>query len=69
MRPIPDVPPIGGPNLFVYPTQEEYTMQIHYLMKYQAAFSINIEKYSWKEKSRQFEEIFKGSHEGFIQIY
>jgi hypothetical protein len=44
-------------------------MQIRYLMKYQAAFSINIEKYSWKEKSRQFEEIFKGSHEGFIQIY
>jgi glycosyltransferase involved in cell wall biosynthesis len=59
MRPIPDVEEIGGPNLFVYRTQEEFISQIQYLMKNLPTFSINLEKYSWKEKSRQFEEIFK----------
>lgn len=59
MRPIPDVEQIGGPNLFVYRTQEEYIAHIQFLMHNLPTFSINLEKYSWKEKSRQFEEIFK----------
>ena len=59
MRPIPDVEQIGGPNLFVYRTQEEFITQIQNLMSSRPTFSINLEKYSWKEKSRQFEEIFK----------
>jgi glycosyltransferase involved in cell wall biosynthesis len=59
MRPIPDVEQIGGPNLFVYRTREEFIMQIQYLMLNRPSFSINLERYSWKEKSRQFEEIFK----------
>jgi len=59
MRPIPDVEQIGGPNLFVYRTQEEYIAHIQFLMHNRPTFSINLEKYSWKEKSRQFEEIFK----------
>jgi phosphatidylinositol alpha-1,6-mannosyltransferase len=59
MRPIPDVEEIGGPNLFVYRTQEEFITQIQHLMFSRPTFSINLEKYSWKEKSRQFEEIFK----------
>ena len=59
MRPIPDVEQIGGPNLFVYRTQEEFITQIQNLMFSRPTFSINLEKYSWKEKSRQFEEIFK----------
>ena len=59
MRPIPDVEQIGGPNLFVYQTQEEFITQIQYLMLNRPSFSINLEKYSWKEKSRQFEEIFR----------
>jgi glycosyltransferase involved in cell wall biosynthesis len=58
MRPIPDVEQMGGPNLFVYQTQEEFITQIQYLMLNRPSFSINLEKYSWKEKSRQFEEIF-----------
>jgi glycosyltransferase involved in cell wall biosynthesis len=59
MRPIPDVEQIGGPNLFVYRTREEFIAQIQHLMLNRPTFSINLEKYSWKEKSRQFEEIFK----------
>jgi glycosyltransferase involved in cell wall biosynthesis len=55
MRPIPDVAGIGGPNLFVYKTQEEYIAQIQSLMKNPLTYDINLEKYSWKEKARQFE--------------
>jgi phosphatidylinositol alpha-1,6-mannosyltransferase len=55
MRPIPDVARIGGPNLFVYKTQEEYVTQIQSLMNNPCTFNINLEKYSWKEKAAQFE--------------
>jgi len=57
MRPIPDVARIGGPNLFVYETQEEYISQIQSLMKKPRTFDINLENYSWKEKARQFESL------------
>lgn len=59
MRPIPDVEQIGGPNLFIYRTREEYIEHIKFLMHNRPTFSLNLEKYSWKEKSHQFEEIFK----------
>jgi phosphatidyl-myo-inositol dimannoside synthase len=55
MRPIPDVAGIGGPNLFVYKTQEEYITQVKSLMKYPRMFNLNLENYSWKEKALQFE--------------
>lgn len=55
MRPIPDVARIGGPNLFVYKTQEDYIAQVQALMKNPRTFDINLENYSWKEKARQFE--------------
>jgi len=55
MRPIPDVAGIGGPNLFVYRTREEYISQVRSLMDNPRTFSINLENYSWKEKARQFE--------------
>jgi glycosyltransferase involved in cell wall biosynthesis len=58
MRPMPDVEKIGGPNLFVYRTQEEYLAHIRALMDHPSTFSINTEKNSWNEKARQFEEIF-----------
>jgi phosphatidylinositol alpha-1,6-mannosyltransferase len=60
MRPIPDVTRIGGPNLFVYRTREEYITQIKTLMKNPLTFDINLENYSWKEKARQFEAILFG---------
>jgi phosphatidyl-myo-inositol dimannoside synthase len=58
MRPIPDVTRIGGPNLFVYKTQEDYIAQIQSLMKNPRMYDINLEDYSWKEKARQFEALF-----------
>jgi len=59
MRPIPDVQRIGGPNLFVYRTPHEYIEIVKNLMKTSPRYSINLDNYSWIEKSRQFEAIFK----------
>ena len=58
MRPMPDVEEIGGPNLFVYRTREEFISQVNHLMEHPARFSIDLGKQSWKEKARQFEELF-----------
>ena len=60
MRPIPDVTRIGGPNLFVYRTRDEFITHIKNLMERPATFHINMENYSWKEKARQFESLFSG---------
>jgi glycosyltransferase involved in cell wall biosynthesis len=60
MRPIPDVMRIGGPNLLVYMTREEFIAQVKNLMDHPVAYHINLEAHSWKEKARQFEkELFK----------
>jgi phosphatidyl-myo-inositol dimannoside synthase len=59
MRPVPDVARIGGPNLFVYRTQDEYIDQIKTLIKKPGVYDINLESYSWKEKARQFETVLK----------
>ena len=59
MRPIPDVPRIGGPNLSVYRTQEEYIAEIKIVIDNPVTFSINLEEYSWKEKARQFETLLQ----------
>jgi glycosyltransferase involved in cell wall biosynthesis len=57
MRPIPDVARIGGPNIFVYKTQDEFITQIQSLMKNPRTFDINLEKYSWKEKAGEYETL------------
>ena len=59
MRQIPDVTRIGGPNLFVYRTQEDFVSQIKTLMKDPPTYRIDLENYSWKEKARQFEALFE----------
>jgi len=59
MRPIPDVARIGGPNLFVYRTKEEFIAQVKNLMNIPATYSINLEEYSWKKRSQQFEALFE----------
>lgn len=59
MKPIPDVASIGGPNLFVYRNQAEYITQVQSLMNNPPTFNINLEKYSWKKKAGQFEELLK----------
>ncbi|NMB79940.1 MAG: glycosyltransferase family 4 protein [Methanomicrobiales archaeon] len=55
MRPIPDVARIGGPHLREYRTQEEYIAHMKALMENPQKYSINLQNFSWKEKSRQME--------------
>lgn len=59
MRPIPDVERFGGPNLFVYRTRGEYISHMKNLIRNPSAFTINLNNYSWKEKSRQFETVLR----------
>lgn len=59
MRPMPDVIKIGGPNIFLYKTQREFIDRIKSLMDHPGSFRIDLKQYSWKEKSLQFETIFK----------
>jgi glycosyltransferase involved in cell wall biosynthesis len=59
MRPMQDVENIGGPHLHVYRTQEEFIALVKGLMDHPVAYSLDLEKHSWKEKSRQYESILK----------
>jgi glycosyltransferase involved in cell wall biosynthesis len=61
MRPIPDVIRFGGPHLFVYRTRQEYLSHMNNLAQKPEKFTIDLEKYSWKEKSRQFEEVLQST--------
>lgn len=58
MRPIPDVSRIGGANLFVYRTTEEFISHIRDLRERRPVFHLDLNRHSWKEKARQFESIF-----------
>jgi glycosyltransferase involved in cell wall biosynthesis len=57
MRPMPDVEEIGGSHLLVYSTRDEYIDQMKKLMENPVTNTVSMEKCSWKEKARQFEEI------------
>jgi glycosyltransferase involved in cell wall biosynthesis len=57
MSPIPDVMKIGGPNIFLYESQDEFIRQIKSLMDHPRSYQIDLQHYSWKEKSRQLESL------------
>lgn len=59
MRPIPDVMKIGGPNIFLYQSQQEFIGQIKSLMDHPVSYTIKLQQYSWKEKSLQVETLLK----------
>ncbi len=59
MRPMPDVEKTGGQHLRVYRTREEYIRIMRELMADPVTFSLDLEKNSWKEKSRQFEAVIR----------
>ena len=58
-RPIPDVMKIGGQNIFLYRTRPEFIGQIKSLMDHPVSYRINLQQYSWKEKSLQMETLLK----------
>jgi len=58
-KPVPDMIKIGGENLFTYQNREEFVTQIKYIIENPKTYqtNINIEKYSWKSKAKEFEEV------------
>jgi phosphatidyl-myo-inositol dimannoside synthase len=59
MRPMPDVEKTGASHLRVYRTRDEYIGIMKELMEKPVTGSMDPEKNSWKEKSRQFEAILR----------
>ena len=58
--PIPDVMKIGGENLFIYRSKDEFVEGIKRVMDNPRAYRIDVDGYSWKSKAREFEGLLEG---------
>ena len=58
--PIPDVMKIGGENLFIYRSRDEFVEGIEKVMDNPRAYRIDVDGYSWKSKAREFEGLLEG---------
>ena len=64
-KPSPNMLKVGGKNLFTYQNRKEFITQIKYIIDNPKTYNINMEKYSWKNKAAEFEEVLRdaiGSH-------
>ncbi len=57
--PIPDVMKIGGENLFIYRNKDEFIRKIKRIMDDPRTYRIDVRKYSWQSKAREFEVFLK----------
>jgi phosphatidylinositol alpha-1,6-mannosyltransferase len=57
--PIPDIMKIGGENLFIYRSKNEFVEEIKKIMDNQRTYRIDVEGYSWKSKARAFEDLLE----------
>ena len=57
--PIPDVMKIGGENLFIYRSKDEFVEEIKKVMDNPRTYRIEMEEYSWKSKAREFEDLLE----------
>ena len=58
--PIPDIMKIGGENLFIYRSKDEFVEEIRKVMDNPRTYRIEMEEYSWKSKAREFEGLLEG---------
>jgi len=58
-KPSPNMIKIGGGNLFIYQNRKEFVMQIKNIIENPKTYDINMEKYSWKNKAEEFEEVLR----------
>jgi len=58
--PIPGIIKIGGENLFIYRSKDEFVEEIKKIMDNPRTYRIEMEKYSWKSKAREFEDLLEG---------
>ena len=56
---IPDVMKVGGENLFIYRNKDEFIREIKRIMDDPRAYRIDVRKYSWQSKAREFEVFLK----------
>jgi len=64
-KPSPNMLKVGGKNLFTYQNRKEFITQIRYIIDNPKTYNINMEKYSWKNKAAEFEEVLRdviGNH-------
>jgi len=58
--PIPDVMGIGGPHLSIYRTEAEFSERVIAAMDRPGTYTLDVERFSWKRKAAEFEEILSG---------
>jgi glycosyltransferase involved in cell wall biosynthesis len=58
--PIPDIMAIGGPHLSTYRSEPEFVERVKEAMDHPGRFSLDIERFSWKRRAVEFEEILAG---------
>ncbi len=58
-KPSPNMLKVGGKNLFTYQNRKEFITQIKYIIDNPKTYNINMEKYSWKNKAVEFEEVLR----------
>jgi glycosyltransferase involved in cell wall biosynthesis len=58
--PIPGIIKIGGENLFIYRSKDEFVEEIKKIMDNPRTYRIEMEEYSWKSKAREFEDLLEG---------
>ncbi|MCW3133146.1 MAG: glycosyltransferase family 4 protein [Methanophagales archaeon] len=64
-KPSPNMLKVGEKNLFTYQNRKEFITRIRYIIDNPKTYNINMEKYSWKKKAAEFEEVLRdviGSH-------
>jgi len=64
-KPSPNMLKVGEKNLFTYQNRKEFITRIRYIIDNPKTYNINMEKYSWKNKAVEFEEVLRdaiGSH-------
>lgn len=64
-KPSPNMLKVGEKNLFTYQNRKEFITRIRYIIDNPKTYNINMEKYSWKKKAVEFEEVLRdviGSH-------
>ncbi|MDN7025043.1 glycosyltransferase [Methanoculleus sp. FWC-SCC1] len=57
--PIPDMIRMGGDHLFIYKNREEFVPKVREVLEGPGRYDIRIAEHSWRNKAREFEEIFE----------
>jgi glycosyltransferase involved in cell wall biosynthesis len=58
--PIPDLMAIGGPHLSIYRSDSEFAGKVKEAMDNPRTFSLDVERFSWRRRAREFEAILEG---------